>query len=71
MQNVCLLQVQMKDTNDTTEVWTYRLNDDKMVPETEDCRPSPIYKKVILRGAVENKLPEDYIEKWARHGFPV
>lgn len=29
----------------------------------ENRRPSPLYKKVILNGAIESKLPEDYIQK--------
>ena len=32
-------------------------------PDEEDRRPSWVYKDVIVRGALEHSLPEDYINK--------
>ena len=30
--------------------------------DSPDKRPSPQYMDVIIRGAIENKLPSDYVE---------
>ena len=32
-------------------------------PEEKDKRPSWVYKDVILRGALEHQLPQDYVTK--------
>lgn len=31
--------------------------------DTEDHRPSPQYLEVIVQGAIQNKLPDEYIQK--------
>ena len=31
--------------------------------DSDDVRPSPQYKDVILKGAAQNNLPKEYIEK--------
>ena len=44
-----------------------------MRPEEEDKRPSAVYKNVMIRGARENGVPEDYIvnhlEKIVDNGY--
>lgn len=41
----------------------------EMIGETtSDCLPSPHYKKVLVEGAKQNELPEEYIEYL--DGFP-
>ena len=35
-------------------------------PEVEDKRPSMLYHKVILEGAMEHSLPSTYMEKLHR-----
>ena len=43
---------------------TYNCRCYRVACEVEgDWRPSPHYKKVIISGAMENNLPEEYIEK--------
>ena len=34
-----------------------------MRPLSEDCRPSKVYKGVIVQGALEHALPIEYIDK--------
>ena len=36
---------------------------ERYLPEGSDCRPSTVYKRVIVHGAIENGLPEQYIKK--------
>ena len=49
------------------KVLSYRLRDERMLPpeEVERCRPSKVYKAVIVSGAKENGLPEEYVDRWA------
>uniref|UniRef100_T1IZ91 gamma-glutamylcyclotransferase n=1 Tax=Strigamia maritima TaxID=126957 RepID=T1IZ91_STRMM len=32
-------------------------------PRPVDARPSPIYKNVIIKGAIEHHLPQDYVDQ--------
>ena len=50
-------------TNKTYEVFTYQVREEKMRPLSEDCRPSKVYKGVIVEGAHEHGLPMEYIDK--------
>ena len=50
-------------SNKTYEVFTYQVREEKMRPLSEDCRPSKVYKGVIVEGALEHGLPVEYIEK--------
>ena len=45
------------------KAYTYQLLEERYLPEGSDCRPSAVYKRVIVQGAIENKLPADYIKK--------
>lgn len=48
------------DSNETIECFCYQLMPDHIHPgETE---PSKVYKNVIIHGAIEHKLPEEYIK---------
>lgn len=47
------------------EVFTYRLCSQRCTLAEEDAKPSLAYKQVILRGAHEHRLPEDYLAKLA------
>ena len=46
-----------------TKAYTYQLFEERYLPEGSDCRPSTVYKRVIVQGARENGLPADYIKK--------
>ena len=46
-----------------TNAYTYQLLRHQYLPPGSDCRPSLVYKTVILRGARENDLPAHYIKK--------
>ena len=61
--HVLFLQVFGVSTNVTYEVFTYQVREEKMRPLTEDCRPSKVYKGVIVEGALEHGLPIEYIDK--------
>lgn len=61
----------MKDSEDWLDVLTYQVTDDKLDHDLGKCRPSAVYKKVIVDGAVENGLPEDYIQRCERVRFDV
>ena len=50
-------------TDKPYEVFTYQVREEKMRPLSEDCRPSKVYKGVIVEGALEHDLPVEYIEK--------
>ena len=43
--------------------YTYQLLEERYLPEGSDIRPSAIYKRVIVQGAIQNGLPVDYIKK--------
>lgn len=43
--------------------YTYQLLKDRYLPEGSDCRPSAVYKQVIVKGAREHRLPGHYIKK--------
>ena len=43
--------------------YTYQLLKDRYLPEGSDCRPSAVYKRVIVQGAKENGLPGHYVKK--------
>ena len=48
----------------TREAITYQVTDEHLTPEgEEENRPSGVYKKVMVEGAREQKLPQDYVEK--------
>ena len=44
------------------EVFTYIGQEERMLDHNEECLPSGAYKKVIVEGAIEHKLPAKYIE---------
>ena len=44
------------------KAYTYQLLKERYLPEGSDCRPSAVYKRVIIEGAKENGLPENYIK---------
>ena len=46
-----------------SKAYTYQLLRERYLPEGSDCRPSTVYKRVIVHGAIENGLPEHYIKK--------
>ena len=50
-------------TNEAHEVYTYQVREEKKRPLSEDCRPSKVYKGVIVQGALEHSLPTEYIDK--------
>ena len=50
-------------TNEVYEVFTYQVREEKMRPPSEDCRPSKVYKEVIVEGALEHALPTEYVKK--------
>merc|ERR1711936_529450 len=53
-----MVEVELEDGS-SAEAVTYFL----IKPEEEDKRPSYVYKNVILRGAEEHNIPEEYLEK--------
>ena len=50
-------------TNEAHEVYTYQVREEKMRSLFGDCRPSKVYKGVIVQGALEHALPIEYIDK--------
>ena len=62
------LQVRTCDKNGklselVEKAYTYQLLEERYLPEGSDCRPSTVYKRVIVKGATENGLPAEYIKK--------
>ena len=54
-------------TSDSLETaYTYQLLEERYLPKGSDLRPSTVYKRVIVRGAIENGLPEHYIQRLER-----
>ena len=52
-----------ENVNDSlVKAYTYQLLKERYLPEGSDCRPSNVYKRVIIEGAKENGLPEHYIK---------
>ncbi|CAD5214861.1 unnamed protein product [Bursaphelenchus xylophilus] len=51
--------VQLVKTNETVVCRTYQYSN----PDRKHQNPSPHYKQVIVSGAIEHELPEDYIRK--------
>ena len=49
----------VSDKGETYHCQTYELTQ----PWDDDPRPSPQYKAVIVNGAIQNKLPPEYIDK--------
>ena len=45
------------------EVFTNQVRQEKMQSLSEDCRPSKVYKEVIVEGALEHALPTEYVKK--------
>jgi hypothetical protein len=37
--------------------------EDKLRAQCEDCRPSKVYKTVIVDGAVEHDFPQFYVDR--------
>ena len=48
--------------NSEVEAFTYQLTPERCNLPEEEAKPSKVYKNVILKGANEHKLPQDYIE---------
>ncbi len=42
---------------------TYQVTDEHLTPESGENKPSGIYKEVMVAGAKEHGLPEEYIKK--------
>ena len=58
------MQVTLVGETIETDVVTYCVTDaHRAAEEPEKNRPSKVYKDVILKGARENKLPPEYIER--------
>ena len=55
-----MFQVQWNDT--MIEAYTYQIVKEKLDPNMSQCKPSTVYKNVIIQGACENQLPEVYIQ---------
>ncbi|CAG0915707.1 unnamed protein product [Notodromas monacha] len=50
-------RVEVRNGSSFYSCWTYQL----VRPLEDDRRPSTVYKSVIISGALENELPEDYV----------
>ena len=46
-----------------SKAYTYQLLRERYLPEGSDTRPSTVYKRVIVHGAIENGLPEHYVKQ--------
>jgi len=57
------LKVKLLETGAPVECITYQVTKEFLEAEDEDARPSAVYKDVILKGAKEHNLPQEYIKK--------
>eukprot|EP00095_Tigriopus_kingsejongensis_P001900 maker-scaffold287_size221780-snap-gene-1.25 protein:Tk01900 transcript:maker-scaffold287_size221780-snap-gene-1.25-mRNA-1 annotation:"hypothetical protein CAPTEDRAFT_224905" len=57
------VKVKLNGTGEDITPFTYKVREEMMTSKSEDRRPSKVYKGVILAGAEENKLPEDYCDE--------
>ncbi len=57
------LEVKLKDGGEEYEAFTYQIRPEKLTPLCGDCRPSRMYKDVMVEGAKEHDLPGEWIQK--------
>lgn len=57
------VKVHSKDGSEELHPYTYRVCDEMMIPKTDDCRPSKVYKNIMIEGAKENGLPNEYVQE--------
>lgn len=60
MENRIQIDVRVENTEEVIKCWTYVLKADHKGVDLE-LKPSLAYKKVIIKGALEQRLPPDYI----------
>ena len=58
-----MFQVHLQGSDETTEALSYRIRSENLDPDLERCKPSRVYKEVMVEGAIENGLPEEYVER--------
>jgi len=58
------IRVRLLDGSDQhVDCITYQVTKEWLETEDETARPSKVYKRVMLKGAREHNLPEDYIKR--------
>jgi len=57
------VQVQPVGSNETIDCVSYQLLPERFLSTGSKARPSFVYKDVIIRGAIENNMPDEYITK--------
>ena len=57
------VNVKPKDSANEIQVFSYQVRTEKLDLDMDRCKPSKVYKNVIIEGAIENGIESNYVEK--------